>query len=66
MPFLLGCRRIIPGEYENMLPLKVIKGMLWYLGIPDDYLHNVERGLGECFKVVEMGDALKGLAVSNK
>ena len=39
---------------ENRLPLKVIKGMLWYLGLPDDYLGNVEGGLGECFEVVEM------------
>ncbi|PWA56505.1 Plant organelle RNA recognition domain-containing protein [Artemisia annua] len=49
---------------ENRLPLKVIKGMLWYLGLPDDYLCNVEGGLGEYFEVVEMGDGLKGLAVS--
>ncbi|GJT55812.1 protein root primordium defective 1 [Tanacetum coccineum] len=46
---------------ENWLPLKVIKGMLWYLGLPDDYLRG---GLGECFEVVEMGDGLKGLTVA--
>ncbi|GJV00919.1 protein root primordium defective 1 [Tanacetum coccineum] len=45
---------------ENWLPLKVIKGMLWYLGLPDDYLRG---GLGECFEVVEIGDGLKGLTV---
>ncbi|GJT30871.1 protein root primordium defective 1 [Tanacetum coccineum] len=34
--------------------------MLWYLGLPDDYLRG---GLGECFEVVEIGDGLKGLTV---
>ncbi|GKA20885.1 root primordium defective 1-like protein [Tanacetum coccineum] len=46
---------------ENRLPFKVIKGMLWYFGLPDDYL---QGGLGECFEVVEMGDGLKGLTVA--
>ncbi|GKB13207.1 protein WHAT'S THIS FACTOR 9, mitochondrial [Tanacetum coccineum] len=45
---------------ENRLPFKVIKGMLWYFGLPDDYL---QGGLGECFEVVEIGDGLKGLTV---
>ncbi|KAJ0836985.1 putative plant organelle RNA recognition domain-containing protein [Helianthus annuus] len=52
-------RKLILMSVENKLPLKIIKGMLWYLGLPEDYL---EGNVDECFKVVEMGDGLKGLS----
>lgn len=56
-------KKLILMSVENRLPLKVIQGMLWYLGLPDDYVRNPEGNLDGCFKVVEMGDGLKGLAV---
>ncbi|KAM0048539.1 putative plant organelle RNA recognition domain-containing protein [Helianthus debilis subsp. tardiflorus] len=52
-------RKLILMSVENKLPLKIIKGMLWYLGLPEDYLDGNVDG---CFKVVEMGDELKGLS----
>ncbi|KAI3703078.1 hypothetical protein L6452_28833 [Arctium lappa] len=55
-------KKLILMSVENRLPLKVIQGMLWYLGLPDDYVRNPEGNLDGCFKVVEMGDGLKGLA----
>ncbi|XP_024972996.1 protein WHAT'S THIS FACTOR 1 [Cynara cardunculus var. scolymus] len=56
-------KKLILMSVENRLPLKVIQGMLWYLGFPDDYVRNPEGNLDGCFKVVEMEDGLKGLAV---
>lgn len=56
-------KKFILMSVENRLPLKIIQGMLWYLGLPDDYLRNLEGNVHGCFKVVEMGDGLKGLAV---
>ncbi|KAD4584719.1 hypothetical protein E3N88_22320 [Mikania micrantha] len=52
-------KRLILMSVENKLPLKIIQGMLWYLGLPDDYLHDLDGS----FKLVEMGDGLKGLSV---
>ncbi|KAJ0478602.1 putative plant organelle RNA recognition domain-containing protein [Helianthus annuus] len=52
-------RKLILMSVENKLPLKIIKGMLWYLGLPEDYL---DGNVDECFKVVEMGDGMKGLS----
>ncbi|KAI3498700.1 hypothetical protein L1887_34478 [Cichorium endivia] len=56
-------KKFILMSVENRLPLKIIQGMLWYLGLPDDYLRKLEGNLDACFTVVEMGDGLKGLAV---
>ncbi|MFS8000706.1 putative proteasome endopeptidase complex [Helianthus anomalus] len=53
-------RKLILMSVENKLSLKIIKGMLWYLGLPEDYLDGNVDG---CFKVVEMGDGLKRLSV---
>lgn len=47
----------------NKLPLKIVQGMLWYLGLPEGYLRDLEGNVGGCFEVVEMGDGLKGLSV---
>lgn len=49
------------GERE-MLPLKIIQGFQWYLGLPDEFLKDPERNLDGYFRIVEMGDGLKGLA----
>ncbi|KAL7608373.1 hypothetical protein Lser_V15G12382 [Lactuca serriola] len=54
-------KKFIRMSVENTLPLKIIQGMLWYLGLPNNYLE--EKNLDGCFKVVEMGDGLKGLSV---
>lgn len=48
---------------EKRLPLKIIRGMQWYLGLPDDYLDDPEKNLDGCFRIVDMEDGLKGLAV---
>lgn len=57
-------RRFILMSGEKRLPVKVIKGMQWYLGLPDSYLDDPDGNLGDRgFRVVEMGDGVKGLAV---
>lgn len=48
---------------EKRLPLKIVRGMQWYLGLPDEYLDDPEKNLDGCFRIVDMEDGLKGLAV---
>nr|GMC88918.1 protein ROOT PRIMORDIUM DEFECTIVE 1 [Ipomoea batatas] len=51
---------------KKVLPLKIIQGMQWYLGFPDDFLIDPENNLPKSFEIVEMGDGLKGLALNNE
>nr|GMC88915.1 protein ROOT PRIMORDIUM DEFECTIVE 1 [Ipomoea batatas] len=51
---------------KKVLPLKIIQGMQWYLGFPDDFLTDPENNLPKSFEIVEMGDGLKGLALNNE
>ncbi|KAK9138791.1 hypothetical protein Sjap_009385 [Stephania japonica] len=48
---------------ERRLPLKIIRGLQWYLGLPDEFLKNSNTKLDESFKFVEMEDGLVGLSV---
>lgn len=52
---------ILMSKY-NVLPLKIIQGMQWYLGLPDDFLQQLEDFDGS-FRFVKMEDGLEGLAV---
>lgn len=56
-------KKFIMMSGENRLPLKIIQGMQWYLGLPDEYLRDPNANLDGPFRVVEMEDGLKGLAV---
>jgi hypothetical protein len=57
--FILTCK-------EKVLPLKVIQGILWYLGLPEDFLECLDKNLYGSFRVVEMEEErLKGLAVES-
>ncbi|XP_060968949.1 protein WHAT'S THIS FACTOR 9, mitochondrial [Cannabis sativa] len=58
-------KRLILMSTGKVLPLKIIQGMQWYLGLPDDFLRNPEKNLDETFRFVDMEDGLKGLAVDN-
>ena len=51
---------------EKVLPLKVIQGILWYLGLPEDFLECLDKNLYGSFTVVEMEEGLKGLTVESK
>uniref|UniRef100_A0A6P6FZF4 protein WHAT'S THIS FACTOR 1 n=1 Tax=Ziziphus jujuba TaxID=326968 RepID=A0A6P6FZF4_ZIZJJ len=59
-------KRFILMSKGKVLPLKIIKGMQWYLGLPDDFLLYPERNLDGSFRFVEMEDGLNGLAVQNE
>ncbi|CAL5191320.1 unnamed protein product [Lathyrus oleraceus] len=59
-------RKMILMTKENVLPLKIIQGMLWYLGLPNDFLQHAEQNLDESFRFVEMEDGLKGLALESR
>ncbi|CAN1238141.1 Protein WHAT'S THIS FACTOR 9, mitochondrial [Linum grandiflorum] len=48
---------------EKALPLKIIKGLGWYLGFSDDMLQNLDDG---CFRLVDLEGGLKGLAVESE
>ncbi|KAL6005324.1 hypothetical protein ACLOJK_005889 [Asimina triloba] len=52
-------RRLILMSKEKQLPLSIIQGMRWYLGLPHDFLQDP----GEDFEFVEMGDGIRGLSV---
>ncbi|KAF5207505.1 WHAT'S THIS FACTOR 9 protein, partial [Thalictrum thalictroides] len=56
-------KRFILMSQEKKLPWKVIRGMQWYLGLPDKFLKDPESNLDSSFKVVEMEDGLQGLSV---
>ncbi|KAK7300322.1 hypothetical protein RJT34_11165 [Clitoria ternatea] len=56
-------RKMILMTRENALPLKIIQGMQWYLGLPNDFLQHPEQNLDESFRFIEMEDGLKGLAL---
>ncbi|KHN44683.1 hypothetical protein glysoja_036549 [Glycine soja] len=59
-------RKMILMTREHVLPLKIIQGMQWYLGLPSDFLQHPEQILDEPFRFVEMEDGLKGLALESR
>ncbi|KAK4270761.1 hypothetical protein QN277_019533 [Acacia crassicarpa] len=59
-------KKMIMMSRANVLPLKIIKGMQWYLGLPDDFLQYPEQNLDASFKFVDMAEGLKGLAVESE
>ncbi|PIN21976.1 hypothetical protein CDL12_05311 [Handroanthus impetiginosus] len=56
---------ILKSGTRKMLPLKIIKGLQWYLGLPDEFFRDPLDYVGEygCFRIVDIEDGLKGLAV---
>ncbi|KAK9911222.1 hypothetical protein M0R45_035143 [Rubus argutus] len=58
-------KRLILMSKEKVLPLKIIQGMKWFLGLPDDFLHYPEKNLDGSFRFVMMEDGLQGLAVDS-
>lgn len=54
-------RRLLVMSRERILPFRVVQGMLWYLGLPDDFLKNQENFLKFGFEVLEIGDGEKWL-----
>ncbi|XP_050370473.1 protein WHAT'S THIS FACTOR 9, mitochondrial [Argentina anserina] len=58
-------KKLILMSKEKVLPLKIIQGMEWYLGLPDDFLQCPEKNLDGSFRFVMMEDGLEGLAVDS-
>lgn len=52
------------GE-KKILPLKIIQGIKWNLGLPDDFLRDPEGISDGCFRIVEMDEGVKGLVVES-
>lgn len=59
-------KRLILMSKGKVLPLKIIRGMQWYLGLPEDFLRCLEVHLDGSFRLVEMEDGLEGLAVEGE
>lgn len=57
-------RRLILMSREKRLPLRIVQGMLWYLGLPEDYLNSPEEIQNGYFQIVEMQDGEQGLSAS--
>ncbi|KAL3829802.1 hypothetical protein ACJIZ3_018604 [Penstemon smallii] len=56
---------VLMSGSKKVLPLKIINYLHWYLGLPDEFLNDpfdYIKGY-ECFRIVEIEDGLKGLAV---
>ncbi|PKU85252.1 protein WHAT'S THIS FACTOR 9, mitochondrial [Dendrobium catenatum] len=54
-PEIVGrLRRLILMSREKSLPLRIIQGMLWYLGLPEDFLKNPEVVSDGCFRIIEI------------
>ncbi|XP_020573358.1 protein ROOT PRIMORDIUM DEFECTIVE 1 [Phalaenopsis equestris] len=47
-------RRLILMSREKMLPLRIVQGMLWYLGLSEDFLKIPEEISDEFFRIVEV------------
>lgn len=56
---------ILISSSRKMLPLKVIKGLRWYLGLPNEFFRDPMDYVGGYgyFRIVDIEDGLKGLAV---
>lgn len=50
---------------RKMLPLKVIKGLRWHLGLPSEFFKDPMDYIGNYgyFRIIDIEDGLKGLAV---
>ncbi|KAE8055647.1 hypothetical protein FH972_012474 [Carpinus fangiana] len=59
-------KRLILMSKGKVLPLKIIQGMQWYLGLPEDFLRYLEVNHDGSFRLVEIEDGLKGLAVESE
>lgn len=59
----LRLKKLILMTREKRLPLRIIQGVQWYLGLPDGFLKNPENNLDGSFKFVEMEDGDRALAV---
>lgn len=59
-------KKLVLMSKGSVLPLKIIKGMQWYLGLPDDFLDHPEDNLDGRFRLVDLEDGLKGLAVESE
>ncbi|KAG8651146.1 hypothetical protein MANES_07G095604v8 [Manihot esculenta] len=59
-------KKFILMSMEKVLPFKIIKGMLWYLGLPEDFLQYPDKNFDSYFRVVELEDGLKGLGVESR
>ncbi|OMP01087.1 hypothetical protein COLO4_12168 [Corchorus olitorius] len=59
-------KRFVLMSKDKVLPLKIIKGMEWYLGLPEGFLEDSKGNLDESFRFVDLEDGLKGLAVDSE
>lgn len=59
---------IMMSGTRQMLPLKVIKGLRWYLGLPKEFFNDPMDYIGGYgyFRIIDIEDGLKGLAVSDE
>ncbi|KAK8946081.1 hypothetical protein KSP40_PGU015952 [Platanthera guangdongensis] len=54
-------QRLILMSKSKMLPLRIIQGMLWHLGLPEDFLKSPEGTSDGLLRMVEMEDGNHGL-----
>ncbi|KAG6516619.1 hypothetical protein ZIOFF_027088 [Zingiber officinale] len=57
-------RKLILMSREKRLPLRIVQGMLWYLGLPEDYLKSSKEIQNGYFQIARMQDGEQGLNAS--
>ncbi|XP_021773160.1 protein ROOT PRIMORDIUM DEFECTIVE 1-like [Chenopodium quinoa] len=62
----LRLKKLILMTREQRLPLRIIQGVQWYLGLPDNFLKNPDINLDSSFRFVEMENGDRGLAVEGE
>lgn len=56
-------KKLILMTRDKRLPLRIIQGVQWYLGLPDSFLKNPESNFDSSFSFVEMEDGDRAIAV---
>uniref|UniRef100_A0A803MGF3 PORR domain-containing protein n=1 Tax=Chenopodium quinoa TaxID=63459 RepID=A0A803MGF3_CHEQI len=62
----LRLTKLILMTREQRLPMRIIQGVQWYLGLPDNFLKNPDINLDSSFRFVEMENGDRGLAIEGE
>ncbi|KAH9611433.1 hypothetical protein KSS87_000164 [Heliosperma pusillum] len=59
----LRLKKLILMSRDKRLPVRIVLGVQWYLGLPDDFLKNPEYNLDESFRFLDLEDGDRAIAV---
>ncbi|XP_074292668.1 protein WHAT'S THIS FACTOR 9, mitochondrial [Silene latifolia] len=62
----LRLKKLILMSRDKRLPVRIVQGVQWYLGLPDDFLKNPEYNLDESFRFMDLEDGDRAIAVDSE